>query len=78
MQVINAAYTLVRKPGSIVGLKSMSVFKETWAENVSALTEAVDAITSLDEFMAVTGKCINKLNSNSYLYNLNYNYFIDS
>ncbi len=55
MQVINAAYTLVREPRSIVALKSMSVFKETWAENVSSLTDAVDAITSLDEFMSVTG-----------------------
>ena len=39
-----------------MALKSLSVFKETWAECVSALTDSVDAITSLDEFMAVTGE----------------------
>ncbi len=38
-----------------MALKCMSVFKEAWAENVSALTDAVDDITSLEEFMAVTG-----------------------
>ena len=34
----------------------MSVFKETWTDNVSALTDAVDSITPIVEFMAVTGK----------------------
>ena len=53
--MINAAYSLAQKPSSIVALKCMSVFKEAWAENVSALTDAVDDITSLEDFMAVTG-----------------------
>ena len=40
----------------MIGLKSMSVFKETWTDHVSALTDAVDSITPVVEFMAVTGK----------------------
>ena len=35
--------------------KNMSVFKEAWAENVSLLTDSVDAISSLVEFMSVIG-----------------------
>jgi len=54
--VCNAAYTQSRSPESLVALKSLSVFKETWAENVSALTTSVDSITPLPQFMAVTGE----------------------
>lgn len=55
---MNAAYTLVQNPSSVIALKNLSVFKEAWAENVSSLTDAVDTITSLVEFMAITGEFI--------------------
>lgn len=35
--------------------KNMSVFKEAWAENVSLLTDSVDAISPLLEFMSTIG-----------------------
>lgn len=42
----------------------MSVFKKTWMENVTLLTDAVNAITPLLDFTAVTGIIYDELNLN--------------
>ena len=55
MQVVAAGRTLAAKPKSGVAQKNMSVFKKTWMENVTLLTDSVNAITPLLDFTAVTG-----------------------
>jgi len=39
-----------------VAQKNMSVFEEAWKNQVRVLTEAVDDITTIDDFLAVSGK----------------------
>ncbi len=34
----------------------MDVFKDAWERNVRLLTEAVDDITTIDDFLAVSGE----------------------
>lgn len=55
-QVINAARVLTLRPRSKVALENMDVFKDAWEKQVRLLTEAVDDITTIDDFLAVTGK----------------------
>uniref|UniRef100_UPI00358F2A9A catenin alpha-2-like n=1 Tax=Myxine glutinosa TaxID=7769 RepID=UPI00358F2A9A len=53
-QVVNATLVLAAKPGSKIAQDNMNVFKETWEAQVQLLTEAVDDITSIDDFLAVS------------------------
>ncbi|XP_078509473.1 catenin alpha-1 [Lissotriton helveticus] len=53
-QVINAALALAAKPQSKVALETMDLFKEQWERQVRVLTDAVDDITSIDDFLAVS------------------------
>uniref|UniRef100_A0A8C7ZJP1 Catenin (cadherin-associated protein), alpha 1 n=1 Tax=Oryzias sinensis TaxID=183150 RepID=A0A8C7ZJP1_9TELE len=53
-QVINAALALAAKPNSKVGLDNMDLFKEQWEKQVRVLTDAVDDITSIDDFLCVS------------------------
>jgi len=55
-QVINAARILAARPKSKVALENMEVFREAWENQVRILTEAVDDITTIDDFLAVSGK----------------------
>ena len=55
-QVVNAARVLAARPKSKVALENMEVFKETWQRQVRLLTETVDDITTIDDFLAVSGK----------------------
>lgn len=55
-QVINAALTLAARPQSKVAQDNMDVFKDQWEKQVRILTEAVDDITSVDDFLSVSGK----------------------
>lgn len=55
-QVVNAARTLAAQPDSHIAQKNMAVFRETWIENVSLLTDTVDAIIRLNDIMAITGE----------------------
>ena len=57
-QVINAARVLAARPRSKVALDNMDVFKDAWEKQVRLLTEAVDDITTIDDFLAVSGKAI--------------------
>ena len=55
-QVINAALTLAARPQSKVAQDNMDVFKDQWEKQVRILTEAVDDITSVDDFLSVSGR----------------------
>lgn len=53
-QVINAARVLALRPRSKVALENMEVFKDAWERQVRLLTEAVDDITTVEDFLSVT------------------------
>ncbi|XP_033757398.1 catenin alpha-2-like isoform X1 [Pecten maximus] len=53
-QVINAARILASRPRSKVAQENMDVFKDTWEGQVRILTDAVDDITTIDDFLAVS------------------------
>ncbi|XP_054889941.1 catenin alpha-1 [Poeciliopsis prolifica] len=53
-QVINAALALAAKPNSKVAQDNMDVFKDQWEKQVRVLTDAVDDITSIDDFLSVS------------------------
>lgn len=55
-QVINAALALAAKPNSKVAQDNMDAFKDQWEKQVRVLTDAVDDITSIDDFLSVSGK----------------------
>ncbi|KAG1678666.1 Catenin alpha [Nymphon striatum] len=55
-QVINAARILAARPRSKVTQENMEVFREAWENQVRILTEAVDDITTIDDFLAVSGE----------------------
>lgn len=55
-QVINAARILAARPRSKVAQENMDVFRDAWENQVRLLTEAVDDITTIDDFLAVSGK----------------------
>ncbi|NXR41828.1 CTNA1 protein, partial [Zosterops hypoxanthus] len=54
LQVINAALALAAKPQSKLAQENMDLFKEQWERQVRVLTDAVDDITSIDDFLAVS------------------------
>lgn len=54
--MINAALALAAKPNSKVAQDNMDLFKEQWEKQVRVLTDAVDDITSIDDFLSVSGK----------------------
>ncbi|CAL1544969.1 unnamed protein product [Lymnaea stagnalis] len=53
-QVINAARVLAARPRSKAAQENMDVFKEAWEKQVRLLTEAVDDITTIHDFLAVS------------------------
>ncbi|XP_032850438.1 catenin alpha-3 [Tyto alba] len=53
-QVINAALALAARPKSQVVKNNMEMYRSTWENHVHILTEAVDDITSIDDFLAVS------------------------
>ncbi len=55
-QLINAARILAARPRSKVAQENMDVFKDQWEKHVRLLTEAVDDITTIDDFLAVSGE----------------------
>ena len=52
---MNAAHTLADRPTSKHARENMIVFKEAWLQQVRVLTEAVDDITTIDDFLIVSG-----------------------
>ena len=55
-QVVYAAKVLAARPKSKVALDNMEEFREVWEKQVRLLTETVDDITTIDDFLAVSGK----------------------
>ena len=53
-QVINAARIYAARPKSKVAEENMIAFKDAWENQVRVLTEAVDDITTIDDFLAVS------------------------
>ncbi|XP_041283186.1 catenin alpha-3 isoform X2 [Onychostruthus taczanowskii] len=53
-QVINAALALAARPKSQVVKNTMEMYRSTWENHIHVLTEAVDDITSIDDFLAVS------------------------
>uniref|UniRef100_A0A8D2AVZ0 Catenin alpha-1 n=1 Tax=Sciurus vulgaris TaxID=55149 RepID=A0A8D2AVZ0_SCIVU len=53
-QVINAALALAAKSQSKLAQENMDLFKEQWEKQVRVLTDAIDDITSIDDFLAVS------------------------
>ncbi|CAL4059810.1 unnamed protein product [Meganyctiphanes norvegica] len=53
-QVINAARILAARPKSKVAQENMDAFREAWENQVRILTESVDDITTIDDFLAVS------------------------
>lgn len=53
-QVINAARILAARPKSKVAHENMNSFRESWDNHVRILTEAVDDITTIDDFLGVS------------------------
>ena len=55
-QVVNAARVLAARPRSKAAQENMEIFKEAWEKQVRLLTESVDDITTIHDFLAVSGK----------------------
>ncbi|XP_017787094.1 PREDICTED: catenin alpha-like isoform X2 [Nicrophorus vespilloides] len=53
-EVINAAHILAARHRSKVAQENMDAFKQAWENQVRILTEAVDDITTIDDFLAVS------------------------
>jgi len=53
---VHAAHTLADRPTSKHARENMAVFKDAWLQQVRVLTEAVDDITTIDDFLLVSGK----------------------
>uniref|UniRef100_A0A1A9ZWG9 Catenin alpha n=1 Tax=Glossina pallidipes TaxID=7398 RepID=A0A1A9ZWG9_GLOPL len=53
-QVINAASILTVRPNSKVAQENMTAYRQAWEVQVRVLTEAVDDITTIDDFLAVS------------------------
>ena len=53
-QVINAARILSNRPKSKVALENMEVFKLAWEQQLQLLTDAVDDIVTVEDFLAVS------------------------
>ncbi|OQR71434.1 catenin alpha-like [Tropilaelaps mercedesae] len=53
-QVVNAARILASRPSSKVAQENVEAFRTAWENQVRLLTEAVDDITTIDDFLAVS------------------------
>ncbi|XP_067858719.1 catenin alpha-3-like [Heptranchias perlo] len=53
-QVINAALALASSPKSQSIRSNMEMYKKAWESHIRLLTEAVDDVTSIDDFLAVS------------------------
>ncbi|KAH1023647.1 catenin alpha isoform X1 [Dendroctonus ponderosae] len=71
-EVINAARILAARPRSKVAQENMDAFRLTWENQVRILTDAIDDITTVDDFLAVSenhiledvNKCVLALQEN--------------
>ena len=59
--MLNAALTLDARPRSKEAKENMNIFRDAWLHQVEVLTEAVDDITTIDDFLAVSGTVRNEM-----------------
>ena len=52
--MVNAARILAAHSTSKVALENMNVFRDTWENHLRLLTEAVDEITTIEDFLAIS------------------------
>lgn len=50
-----AAKTLAAYPESEAAQKNMDAFEEAWIDKVTLLTESIDTVIPIQDFIAVTG-----------------------
>lgn len=53
-QIVNAARILCARTSSKVALENMDVFRESWSKSVRLLTDSVDDITLINDFLSVS------------------------
>jgi catenin alpha len=53
-QVVNAARILCSRTSSKVAIENMEVFKDAWQKSVKLLTDTVDDITTINDFLSVS------------------------
>lgn len=53
-QVINTALILAARPDSDIAKQNMETYKNTWMKHLEILTDAVDEVTSIDKFLAIS------------------------
>jgi len=53
-QVVNAARILCARTSSKVALENMDVFRDSWQKSVRLLTDSVDDITTINDFLSVS------------------------
>jgi catenin alpha len=53
-QVVNAARVLCARTSSKVALENMEVFRDSWQKSVRLLTDSVDDITAINDFLSVS------------------------
>lgn len=53
-QIINSAKILASRQSSKVALENMDVFRDMWTKNVKLLTDSVDDITQVNDFLSVS------------------------
>uniref|UniRef100_A0A8C2SMW8 Catenin alpha 3 n=1 Tax=Coturnix japonica TaxID=93934 RepID=A0A8C2SMW8_COTJA len=73
-QVINAALALSARPKSQVVKNNMEMYRSIWENHIHVLTEAVDDITSIDDFLAVSGMIAILESDYSYVCFKNFSY----
>lgn len=52
--MVNASRVVCSRPASKVALENMDVFKDAWLQSVKLLTESVDDITLINDFLSVS------------------------
>lgn len=57
-QVVFAARILAARPSSKVAQENAEVFKEAWLKQLQLLTDAVDDVVALEDFLAVAGSLL--------------------
>lgn len=53
-QVINSALVLAARPTSELAQQNMDKYKDSWLKQIEYLTDAVDEVTSIDKFLAIS------------------------
>ena len=67
-KVLHAAHTVAERANSKHSRENLLLFKEAWLHQIDLLTDAVDDITTIDDFLAVSGWLFIFISSSQKLY----------